>query len=123
MGSGNQKRDFLYISDVCDAFFKAAISKYKNEIFNLGYGKSKKVNFLANLISKKKIHIKWRNGEPKITEANINKIKEKLGWRPKIKLKDGIKIVLNNISYWNQATLWTKEKIYRATKNWNKLLK
>jgi UDP-glucose 4-epimerase len=123
VGSGNQKRDFLYVSDVCDAFFKAAISKYKNEIFNLGYGKSKKVNFLANLISKKKIHIKWRNGEPKITEANINKIKEKLGWRPKIKLKDGIKIVLNNIYYWDQATLWTKEKIYRATKNWNKLLK
>ncbi len=60
VGNGNQKRDFLYISDVCDAFFKAAISKYKNEIFNLGYGKSKKVNFLANFISKKKYIL---NGE------------------------------------------------------------
>ena len=29
VGSGRQKRDFLYISDVCDAFYKAAVSKYK----------------------------------------------------------------------------------------------
>ena len=51
VGSGKQKRDFLYISDVCEAFFKAAISKYKCEIFNLGKGHAESVNYLSSLIS------------------------------------------------------------------------
>ncbi len=54
VGSGKQMRDFLYISDVCEAFYKAAISKYKNEIFNLGRGKAETVNYLSSLIHDKK---------------------------------------------------------------------
>ena len=74
VGDGTQKRDFLYVTDVCDAFYKAALNKSGFEIFNLGFGKSKSVNYLASLINNKKINIPWRPGEPKKTEANIKKI-------------------------------------------------
>jgi UDP-glucose 4-epimerase len=123
IGNGKQKRDFLYISDLCDAFYKAAISKYENEIFNLGFGKSRTVLALANLISKKHIFIPWRSGEPKNTEADINKIEKYLKWSPKISLETGIKNVLKNIAYWKKAPLWTETTINKATANWNKFLK
>ena len=123
VGSGKQKRDFLYISDVCEAFFKAAISKYKNEIFNLGRGYAESVNYLSSLISSNKKFIPWRPGEPFKTEANINKIKRYLKWKPKISLKNGIKEVLKNIKYWDKAPLWTPKKIKFATKEWIKYLK
>ena len=123
VGNGKQKRDFLYISDVCEAFYKASISKYKNEIFNLGRGRAESINYLSSLISNKKIYIKWRPGEPFKTEANIKKIKKFLNWKPKINLKDGITEVLKNITYWKNAPLWTNKKINIATKDWMKYLK
>ncbi len=122
VGDGNQKRDFLYISDLCEAFYKASISNYKNEIFNLGSGNPKKINYLAKLIYNKKVFLPWRPGEPKKTDANIDKISKKLNWRPKISLKEGIKIILKNIDWWKKAPLWTPKKIKTATKNWNKYL-
>jgi UDP-glucose 4-epimerase len=123
VGDGNQKRDFLFVTDLCSAFYKAAKSKYKNEVFNLGSGNPQTINKLSSLISKKKIYIPWRAGEPKITHANISKIKRYLKWKPTINLNDGIKKVLTDIDYWKHAPLWTFNKIKKATKNWNKFLK
>jgi len=123
VGNGKQKRDFIYISDVCEVFKKAIFSKIKNEIFNVGYGNPESVNKLIKLIGGKKIYIPKRPGEPFITHANINKIKTKLNWKPKIKLEDGVDKVLKNIDYWKNAMLWDKKSIKKATKNWFKYLK
>lgn len=122
VGDGSQKRDFLFISDLCGAFYKAAISKTKNEIFNLGSGKPQSVMMLAKMIFNKYVFLPWRPGEPKKTHANIDKIQKKLKWAPKISLKTGIQIVLKNINWWKDAPLWTPSKIKKATKNWHKYL-
>lgn len=122
VGKGNQKRDFLYIGDLCDAFYKAALSHKKNIIFNLGYGQSRSIKELANFISKKKVNIPWRPGESYDIQANISKITKILKWKPKINLETGIQIVLKNINYWKKAPLWTKKNISVATKNWLNLL-
>ena len=123
VGSGNQRRDFLYISDLCNAFYKAALSKYRCEIFNLGRGYPEKINYLASLISDKKKFIPWRPGEPFKSHANIKKIKKFLNWKPLVTLKKGIKEVLKNINYWQNAPLWTQKKINKATKDWMEYLK
>ena len=122
VGNGKQKRDFLFISDVCSAFYKAAISKYKFEIFNLGKGKSETINYLSSLISDKKRSIPWRAGEPFKTEADIRKIKKLLKWKPKVSLEEGISYIVKNISYWKNAPLWTPKKITNETKLWFKYL-
>ena len=123
VGNGRQKRDFVYVKDVCDAFYKSILSKKKNIIFNVGYGKPKSINYLVNLISGKKIYIPKRPGEPNITHSNIKKIKKELNWKPKTDLEKGIKIILQNIDYWKNAPLWTPKKISDKTKNWFKYLK
>ena len=123
VGDGNQKRDFIFIKDVCEAFAKSLFSNLQNETFNLGYGKPESVNKMIKIIGGKKVFIPKRPGEPSITHANIKKIKLILKWKPKVSLEDGLNIVLKNIDYWKNSILWDKNSIKRATKNWFKYLK
>ncbi len=123
VGDGNQKRDFTYVTDVVDAIITVAKSRIKNEIFNLGTGKSISINYLAKLIKGKKTYIPKRPGEPNITLADIKKIKKKLNWKPKVSIEQGVKKVLLEIDFWKNAPVWTKDKIKIATKNWFKYLK
>ena len=123
VGDGKQKRDFINVKDVAIAFNKSIFLKKKNVILNIGSSKPIAVNYLASLISNRKIHIPKRPGEPDMTYANISKAKKILNWKPKISIDDGISELLKNISYWKNAPLWTKKKIKSATKSWFKYLK
>ena len=123
VGSGLQKRDFTYVSDVVSAFNIAHKSKISNEIFNVGSGKTVNINKITQLLGGDKVHIKKRPGEPDCTFADISKIKKSLGWRPQITIDKGIKILLKNIMYWKKAPVWTPKKINIATKVWFKFLK
>ncbi len=124
VGNGNQSRDYVHAKDVANAFYLAAISSRKNEIFNLGSGKPIKINEIIKLINPTKIvKIPNRPGEPYITHANISKITKILNWKPKISFKYGFNELLLNINEWKTAPLWDKKKILKATKNWFKYLK
>ena len=122
VGNGKQKRDFVNAKDVAVAFNKAIFVKKKNIILNIGSSKPISINYLSSLISKKKIKIPKRPGEPDMTYANISKAKRILKWKPKITINDGISELLKNISYWKNAPLWNKSKIRIATKSWFKYL-
>jgi UDP-glucose 4-epimerase len=123
VGDGKQKRDFIYVSDVCDAFYKAAVKNLRKEILNIGFGKPRSVNDMVGILGGSKTFVPKRPGEPDLTHANISKATKLLDWKPKIKLEDGLKIVLKNINYWKDAPLWTPKKIRLATKDWFKYLK
>jgi UDP-glucose 4-epimerase len=123
VGSGKQKRDFTYVTDVTQAFYLSAVSKIENEIFNVGTGNTVSVNKIVSLLKGPRIKIPRRPGEPDITFASIKKIRKKLKWKPKIKIEQGIKFLLNEIEYWKNAPLWTPKKIKLATRSWFKYLK
>jgi len=123
VGNGKQKRDFIYVSDIVNAFYLSINTKNSNKIFNVGCGKPESVNSLLNYIGGKKMFIPKRPGEPEITHANISSIKRELKWQPTISLKKGIEKVLEKINYWQSAPLWTPKKIEKSTKNWFKYLK
>jgi UDP-glucose 4-epimerase len=123
VGDGEQMRDFIYASDVANAFFLAAETNISNSVFNVGGGNPQKINYLAKLLECKEIeYLPKRPGEPDITFADISKIKEELGWRPVITFEEGVKKVLKNINYWKNAPLWDKESINEATKSWFKFM-
>jgi UDP-glucose 4-epimerase len=123
VGNGEQKRDFIFINDVVNAFVLSAESIVSGEIFNIGYGKPRSVNELANLISKNQVNIPKRPGEPETTWANISKAKDLLGWVPKTDLESGIEVILSQIDNWKSAPVWTPAKIEEATKLWFRYLK
>ena len=122
VGDGNQKRDFIYISDVVEAFIKAAFSDVKNEVFNVGSGNPQKINKLVSLLQGDKVHIPKRPGEPDCTWADITRIQDMLNWQPKVSFEEGIKKMLENIDYWRDAPVWTPENITEATKDWFRCL-
>ena len=100
VGNGKQTRDFTYVSDVANAFYKAATSKIFHEIFNVGTGKPTSVNFIAKKLGGEIVKIPKRPGEPDKSQADIKKIKKYLKWKPSISIDQGIKIMLDNINDW-----------------------
>ena len=122
VGDGAQSRDFTFVTDVCDAFIKAAESKISGEVFNVGGGKPQTILRLAELLGGEITHLPKRPGEPDITHADISKIKGMLNWSPKVSFEEGVKIMLDNIDFWKDAPLWTPNTISEATKDWFKFL-
>ncbi|MFL2771253.1 MAG: SDR family oxidoreductase [Rhodospirillaceae bacterium] len=124
VGSGEQTRDFTYVSDVVEAFRCAADSKLCGKILNVGSGKPQSINRLVDLLGvKNKTHIPKRPGEPDATHADIAQIAELLGWSPSVSFEEGVRKMLENIEYWQDAPVWTPESIGEATKDWFHYLK
>ncbi len=122
VGTGEQTRDFTYVTDIADAFYTAAISNITNEIFNVGSGGTYSVNRLCELLGGETIHIPKRPGEPDCTFADTTKIEKALNWKAKVSLEQGVKEILDNIDYWRAAPVWTPDSIEEATKDWFKYL-
>ena len=123
VGDGNQTRDFIHVYDLVDAIILAAQKAKNCEIYNLAGGKEVSVNYIADIISDKKVYIPKRPGEPDRSLADISKIKFELNWEPKISIDVGIKMLMQNINEWKDAPIWTPESIAQATKEWFKYLK
>lgn len=92
-GNGKQKRDFLHINDLNAAILKSIKKLRKSDIFNLGSSNATSINYLKNIISNEKdsIHLNKRNDDIEISISDINKIKKKLNWYPKVNFTKGVK--------------------------------
>ena len=90
-GDGKQTRDFTNVKDVVQANLLAMTSKKvgKGEVINIGAGRNQSVNRIAKLISGEVRYIPARL-EPKNTLADNRLAKKLLGWKPTIKIEDGI---------------------------------
>jgi UDP-glucose 4-epimerase len=122
VGDGNQSRDFIYATDVAKAFVAAANTSKVGEIYNLGYGKPRKIKELTSLLSNEIIRIPERPGEPSCTWADITKITNDLDWKPEVTLEEGVSKLIENISYWKDAPLWDEDSISKATQVWFEFL-
>ena len=122
VGDGSQTRDFTFVSDVVRAVMAAARSDVSREIFNVGTGVPVSVNKIVDLLGCEKVHIPKRPGEPDCTQADIQKIRTALGWKPKVSIEQGVSELIDNIQYWSKAVAWTPESIAEETKDWFKFL-
>ena len=99
-GDGTQFRDFVYVEDVADANIMSMDSKINHEFFNVGTNTSITILDLAKTIIKfsgldiEPIFGPALKGDVKRTIANIDLIKEKIGWEPKIMLEEWIKDIV-----------------------------
>ena len=99
----NPKRDYIYIDDLLDVYFKLINKEFSGfKLFNIGSGESvsiKKIISTIELKINKKFDIisldKIRKNEIKETKADISKISKYINWQPKISFKDGLHKILN----------------------------
>lgn len=95
---GKESRDFVYIDDVVDATILGIEKDEANyEVFNVGLGEAIDVSTVANTLvkaynSNSKITISgnYRLGDIRDNYADLTKIKEKLGFEPKVSFVEGI---------------------------------
>lgn len=118
VGDGSQSRDFLYVTDVAQAFLAAAKTHHTGRIYNLGAGNPQSVNRLVELLGGDVVRIPKRPGEPESTWANITRISAELDWHPQVDFEQGVANIVTNIDYWRNAPLWEPDSIARATKTW-----
>lgn len=96
---GNQTRDFISVKDVVEACI-LCLEKEKADyqIFNVGSGKATSIREIAELLAKllkkdltAQIPGWYRKGDIRACYANIDKIKNLLGWEPKVELSQGLR--------------------------------
>lgn len=118
VGDGTQTRDFVYVTDVVDAFLTAARSDASGEIYNVGMGSPTSVNRITELLGGRSVFIPKRPGEPDVTHADIAKIGRELGWRPRVTIEEGAERMLAHLADFQDSPVWTPEGIQEATKTW-----
>lgn len=118
VGDGTQTRDFIYVTDVVDAFVRAAESEVQCEAFNVGSGNTYSINYLVELIGGDVVHLPKRPGEPDSTFADTGKIREQLSWEPSVSFEDGVGKMLQAIESWRDAPVWDQRSVAEATQDW-----
>ncbi|UCH64570.1 MAG: SDR family oxidoreductase [Ignavibacterium sp.] len=99
-GDGTQTRSFCYVSDQIEGIYKLLISN-ETEPVNIGNPDEISVNQMAREVislikSKSKIIYKdLPVNDPKVRQPDIDKARRVLGWEPKVKRSDGLKITID----------------------------
>ncbi|MCK4464622.1 MAG: NAD-dependent epimerase/dehydratase family protein [Bacteroidales bacterium] len=91
------KRDFIYIEDLLNAIILTLREEKRFEIYNVGSGISISIKEIIEILKEitninKSIKTKgeYRNNEILDVRADINKIKNQLGWKPKYSFREGM---------------------------------
>lgn len=103
-GSGSPYREFIYVDDTAEAcvfLMQNYDAKVIGEFVNIGVGKDVRIKDLANLIKQIvgfKGEIKWDESKPDGTPKKLLDVgsMDKLGWKAKIEMKEGINRVYKN---------------------------
>lgn len=96
-GDGQQSRDFIYVDDLCRGIMLALTSPAaKGEVFQLATGIETTIADLVTLIGdavgsdQEIVYHPRRSGEVYKSRADISKVKETLGYEPRVPLSEGL---------------------------------
>ena len=104
IGTGQQSRDFVHVSDVVDLLVTVgSLDRANGETYNVGLGKTTKIIDLAKMMltilgleNKTAVTttgVSWQ-GDIHTIWFDVTKAKKELGWNPKVTLEDSIKEVI-----------------------------
>lgn len=102
MGDGKQTRSFMYVDECLEATCRLMRSNWSGPV-NIGSDEMVSINQLANMIIKisgKVIKIKHIDGPVGVRGRNSDNrlIEQKLGWRPRNLLIDGLRTTYSWVS-------------------------
>ena len=119
-GKGTNSREWIYVKDHCEALLKIFLKGKKGEFYNIGSNKNlNNMQVCSKLLNQAKKSFKLGNnvkinfvkdrpGHDIRYALNSNKIKKKLGWKPKINFEKGIKLTFDwyseNKKYYNSLS-------------------
>ncbi|HET7418925.1 MAG TPA: NAD-dependent epimerase/dehydratase family protein [Candidatus Dormibacteraeota bacterium] len=95
-GDGEQTREFTYVSDAVDGTVKAASADVVGQVINLGGGSRVTVNKVLDTLEDisglktRRKYLPVAPGDPRHTGASINLARDRLGWEPRVSLREGL---------------------------------
>ncbi len=92
-GDGEATRDWVHVSDICEANMLAALSEYVGEI-DIATGRSLSLNTIVQILGVEAKHIGERKGDERFITMDPAMGKN-IGFEAKVKFEDGIKEVWN----------------------------
>ncbi len=100
-GSGEPKREMMYVDDLADACIFFLNKKTKETLINIGSQQEKTIKEYVEILIKKidsKIQIKFDKSKPDGTPRKIvdSSLARKYGWKPKISLSEGLNKTLES---------------------------
>lgn len=102
---GNQIRDFLYIGDAANALVKLLAGKVQGAV-NIASGKPTKVGDMihktADIIGRRdlvQLGAIGRKNEPPVLLADVSRLRDELGWSPKVELEQGLEYT---VQWWQR---------------------
>lgn len=100
-GDGRQTRDFTYVADIVNGFMAGMESDIDFDVFNLGTSRYYSLNELVAFLNQAlqtNIKAAYRENPLKNyvfeTQADVTKVKNRLGWEAGVSLEEGIKKIL-----------------------------
>jgi nucleoside-diphosphate-sugar epimerase len=96
-GDGEQSREFTHVDDIVEATWMASKNGLPGEVFNIGGGSRITLNQVIRLIQEIadcEIEVRYegkQKGDVRHTFADMTKAQEKLGYKPKVQLQDGLR--------------------------------
>lgn len=99
-GDGEQRRDFIHVSDIVQANLCALKSKRQSGTYNVGTGVATSVNEIAALLCEriapglKPKYAPQQRGELRNSVADLTRIEAELGYSPKVSLENRINEVI-----------------------------
>lgn len=104
LGTGKQKKDYLYIDDTVDAFLLAPErGRCRGEAYNIGLGESYEVFEIAKMVFSilglKGVEVVARGGESwqgdvQFNQPDVSMAERELGWKAKVGMRDGLERTL-----------------------------
>jgi UDP-glucose 4-epimerase len=104
--AGEQTRDWIYVDDVVDAYLNAALAEgIEGETFDIGTGVGTSVREVVEFVFEQFPGaspliggIDYRPGEVWSLVADTEKARSQLGWQARVKLKDGLRRTVDELS-------------------------
>lgn len=98
-GSGNQRRDFTHVDDICRGLVAANQRGEPGMTYHLGTGKNWSVNEVASMFRSPAgiVHVEPRPGERDASLAPAWEAEEFLGWKAQVSLPDYVAEFLGNL--------------------------
>ncbi len=96
-GDGTVIRDYLHISDVCDALVRSATINAEHKVFNIGSGTGRSLNEIVNSVADVlgvQVLVEYKPGRSADIPANVldcTRALQTLGWGPRIAWAAGLR--------------------------------
>jgi dTDP-glucose 4,6-dehydratase len=114
-GDGKNIRNWIHVDDHSSAIYEVLTKGKFGEVYNIGGGEDsewenvKVTQFILNYLKKPETlvrHVEDRKGHDRRYAVDFSKIKNELGWEPKVRFEDGL---AQTIDWYLENTTWWQE--------------